>query len=94
MSNMTKYELVEKIKELLMTDIDLNFLLDLKKEEIERLVAIIRERVDLKNVDNFSLNLFWYSPTSIYWTEIEDLCALCHVDRNSDMIKERLAGRL
>ena len=43
---MTKYELVEKIKGLLKTDIDLNFLLSLKKEEIERLVACIRERVD------------------------------------------------
>ena len=46
MSSMTEYELVEKIKELLKTDIDLNFLLSLKKEEIERLVACIRERVD------------------------------------------------
>ena len=46
MSSMTKYELVEKIKGLLKTDIDLNFLLSLKKEEIERLVACIRERVD------------------------------------------------
>ncbi len=32
MSRMTKDELVEKIKELLKTDIDLNFLLNLKKE--------------------------------------------------------------
>ena len=46
MSSMTKYELIEKIKELLKTDIELNFLLSLKKEEIERLVACIRERVD------------------------------------------------
>ncbi len=46
MNRMTKDELVEKIKELLNTDIDLNFLLSLKKEEIERLVACIRERVD------------------------------------------------
>ncbi len=46
MRKMTKDELVEKIKELLNTDIDLNFLLSLKKEEIERLVACIRERVD------------------------------------------------
>jgi hypothetical protein len=43
---MTKKELVEKIKELLKTDNDLNFLLELKKEEIERLVACIRDRVD------------------------------------------------
>ena len=46
MISMTKDELVEKIKELLNTDIELNFLLSLKKEEIERLVACIRERVD------------------------------------------------
>jgi hypothetical protein len=46
MNRMTKDELVEKIKELLNTDIDLNFLLSLKKEEVERLVACIRERVD------------------------------------------------
>ena len=36
---MTKKELVEKIKEHLKTDIDLDFLLGLKKEELERLVA-------------------------------------------------------
>jgi hypothetical protein len=46
MNRMTKDELVEKIKELLNTDIDLNFLLSLKKEEVERLVACIRGRVD------------------------------------------------
>ena len=46
MSRMTKDELVKKINELLKTDIELNFLLNLKKEEIERLVACIRERVD------------------------------------------------
>ena len=43
---MTKDKLVEKIKELLNTDIDLDFLLELKEEEIERLVACIRDRVD------------------------------------------------
>ncbi len=42
---MTKEKLVEKIKELLKTDIDLDFLLELKKEEIERLVACTRDRV-------------------------------------------------
>jgi len=46
MNRMTKAELVEKIKELLNTDIDLNFLLSLKKEEVERLGACIRERED------------------------------------------------
>ena len=43
---MTKEELAEKIKELLKTDNDLDFLLGLKKEEIERLVACIRDSVD------------------------------------------------
>ncbi len=43
---MTKEKLVETIQRVLKTDIDLNFLLSLKKEEIERLVACIRERVD------------------------------------------------
>jgi len=43
---MTKEKLVEKIRELLKTDIDLDFLLKLKKEEIEKLVACIRDRVD------------------------------------------------
>ncbi len=42
---MTKDKLVEKIKELLKTDNDLDFLLELKKEELERLVACIRDRV-------------------------------------------------
>jgi hypothetical protein len=45
-AGMTKDKLVEKIKELLNTDNDLDFLLELKKEEIERLVACIRDRVD------------------------------------------------
>jgi len=43
---MTKEKLVEKIKELLKADNDLDFLLELKKEELERLVACIRDRVD------------------------------------------------
>ena len=43
---MTKDELVNKIKELLKTDIELDFLLGLKKDEIETLVACIRDRVD------------------------------------------------
>ncbi len=41
----TKDKLVDKIKELLKTDNDLDFLLELKKEELERLVACIRDRV-------------------------------------------------
>ena len=43
---MTKEKLVEKIRYLLKTDNDLDFLLELKKEELERLVACIRDRVD------------------------------------------------
>jgi len=43
---MTKEELVGKIKELLKTDNDLDFLLELKEEELERLVPCIRDRVD------------------------------------------------
>jgi len=45
---MTKERLVQKIMELLKTDIDLSFLLELKKEEIETLVACIRDRIDQK----------------------------------------------
>ena len=43
---MTKEKLVEKIRELLKADVDLNFLLILEEEELERLVACIRDRVD------------------------------------------------
>ncbi len=43
---MTKDKLVEKIKEILKTDDNLDFMLELKKEELERLVACIRDRVD------------------------------------------------
>jgi hypothetical protein len=45
---MTKRELVQKIKELLKTDNDLDFLLDMKKENLETLIACIRDRVDQK----------------------------------------------
>ena len=43
---MTKEKLVEKIRVLLNTDRDLGFLLELKKAEIETLIACIRDRVD------------------------------------------------
>ena len=43
---MTKEKLAEKVKELLRTDNNLDFLLQLKREQIERLVACIRDRVD------------------------------------------------
>jgi len=42
---MTKVEIVEKIKELSNADADLDFLLGLKKKELETLVASIRDRV-------------------------------------------------
>ena len=43
---MEKKKLVEKVNDLLRTDADLKFLLGLKKEEIERLVACIRDRLE------------------------------------------------
>jgi hypothetical protein len=43
---MTEQKLVETIREILKTDIDLDFLLGLKKEELETLVACIRDRID------------------------------------------------
>ena len=43
---MTKEKLVEKIKEVLRTDRDLSFLLQLEKKEIEKLLVCIRDRVD------------------------------------------------
>ena len=46
---MTKEQLVAKIKELLKTDIDLDFLLTLKKDQIEKLIASIRDRIDHMN---------------------------------------------
>jgi hypothetical protein len=39
-------KLVRMIQELLGTDQDLDFLADLKKEQLERLVACIRDRID------------------------------------------------
>ena len=43
---MTKEELVDKIRDLLKTDIDLSFLLKLERVEIETLVASIRAGTD------------------------------------------------
>ena len=43
---MTKEELIKKIGEKLKTDLDLNFLAILKEEELETLIACIRDRVD------------------------------------------------
>lgn len=43
---MTNDDLVKKIEELLKMDTDLDFLLVLKKKDMEKLVACIRGRVD------------------------------------------------
>lgn len=43
---MTNGELVKKIVELLNTDADLDFLLVMKKRDLEKLVACIRARLD------------------------------------------------
>ena len=42
---MTKEKLIEIIQGLLRTEVDLGFLLQLKKRELETLVACIRDRV-------------------------------------------------
>ena len=42
---MTKDQIVKKIKDLLKADVDLDFLLELKKAEIETLIACIRDRL-------------------------------------------------
>ncbi len=43
---MTKEQLINIIVGLLDTDLDLNFLVQLKKDDLETLVACIRDRVD------------------------------------------------
>ena len=43
---MTKEELIGKIMEILKTDHDLSFLLQLKQTEVKTLVACIRDRAD------------------------------------------------
>ena len=43
---MTTEELVKKVKELLNTDADLDFLMVLKRKDLEKLVSCIRGRVD------------------------------------------------
>jgi len=43
---MTKEKLIEILRGLLKTDVDLNFLLQLKKAELETLVACIRDRIE------------------------------------------------
>jgi hypothetical protein len=44
--DMTNEELVKKIKGLLKTNADLDFLMVLRRKDLEKLVACIRERVD------------------------------------------------
>ena len=44
---MTNEEMVKKIEELLNTDADLDFLIVLKRKDLEKLVACIRGRLDL-----------------------------------------------
>lgn len=46
MSDITKEKLVEIIKGLLGADADLNFLVKLDEDELETLVAYIRDRVE------------------------------------------------
>ena len=46
---MTKEELVHKIKMLLRSEMDLDFLMVLEKEELETLVAHIRDRLHQPN---------------------------------------------
>jgi len=45
-AQMTKEKIVEKIKDILKTDLDLNFLMALKEKDLETLIACIRDRVD------------------------------------------------
>ena len=48
-SSMQKEKLIEKIKEILKTDLDLSYLSVLKQEELENLIACIRYRIDQKD---------------------------------------------
>jgi hypothetical protein len=49
--NMNKEELLKILQGLLKTDAALTFLLYLKKDELERLVAVVRDRVEGCNKD-------------------------------------------
>jgi hypothetical protein len=44
--DMNKEKLVRIVQELLKTDQDLDFLMELEREQLERLVACIRDRID------------------------------------------------
>jgi hypothetical protein len=50
-NNMSKEELLKILQSLLKTDATLTFLLYLKKDELERLVAVVRDRVEGCNKD-------------------------------------------
>ena len=43
---MTKDKLIETIKRILHTDLDLSFLVKLSEAELETLVACVRDRID------------------------------------------------
>ena len=43
---MKRDQLIKILEDLLDTETDFNFLRELKKEELEKLVALIRERMD------------------------------------------------
>ena len=45
-ADITKEKLANIIKELLKTDADLRFLQELRKEDLEKLIACIRDRID------------------------------------------------
>ena len=47
MANITKEKLIKILGSLLATDADLDFLMQLKKKELETLVACIRDKVGL-----------------------------------------------
>jgi len=49
---MTNEELVKKVRELLNTDADLDFLMVLKRKDMEKLVACVRGRVDQVGGEN------------------------------------------
>ena len=45
MSSLTKEQLIKKLQALIKTRENFDFLLELKKQDIEKLVACVRERV-------------------------------------------------
>jgi len=46
---MNKEELIIILQKILKTETDLDFLLELKKEDLKRLVAVVRGRLDEQN---------------------------------------------